>query len=194
MWLVYKTSRFSYRNKTFFEEGLNSHKPLIVCFWHQRLFLLPFAWQWKHKKFYMLLSPHADGLLIGKILSFFKINCIFGSTYQNAEKAAIQIYRHLKKGDIIGITPDGPRGPHQKAQIGIAQLALLTKANILPLTYHINSYKKLNSWDRFLFPFPFSKGFFLCGKLIDAENFMDKNELLQEIEKQLNFITNNEHA
>lgn len=186
---VYKTSKFTFENRDIFEKALTGNKSLIICFWHQRLGLLPLAGQWTHKKFYMLLSPHSDGTLISKTLRFFGIKSIFGSTFQNADRAAILVFRHLKKGDVVGITPDGPRGPMQKASDGIAQLAILSKANILPLTYSIKRHKKLRSWDKFMLPLPFSKGIFMCGDLIDATHFENKEALCLFVQNSLNDIT-----
>ena len=114
VFFVYKTSKFSYINKEIFHKALLQERPLIVCFWHQRLFMLPLAWQWKHKEFHMLLSPHSDGALGARLLTYFKINSIYGSSFQNGNRAAIQIVKHLRKGHVIGITPDGPRGPNKK--------------------------------------------------------------------------------
>ncbi len=137
----------------------------------------------------MLLSPHSDGMLISKILSFFNINSIFGSTFQNQNQAALQILRHLKKGNIVGFTPDGPRGPAQHASDGIAHLAILSKAYILPLAYGIKRHKKLRSWDECMLPLPFSKGLFLCGDLIDSTKFDDKEILRQTVQNKLNELT-----
>jgi lysophospholipid acyltransferase (LPLAT)-like uncharacterized protein len=186
---VYRTSKFTFENKEFFEKALELDKPLIICFWHQRLIMLPITKKLTQRNFYMLLSPHSDGALISKILKFFNIKSIFGSTFQNAGRAAVLVVRHLKKGDVVGITPDGPRGPMQQASDGVAQLAILSKANILPLTYSIKNHKKLKSWDKFMLPFPFGKGLFLCGEVIDATAFSHKEDLRLIVQNNLNAIT-----
>ena len=52
--------------------------------------------------------------------------------------------------NVIGITPDGPRGPNQKLKEGIVSLLKKTNATIIPLSYSAKFNFKLNSWDKFL--------------------------------------------
>jgi len=69
----------------------------------------------------------------------------------------------LRKGEVIGITPDGPRGPCQVASPGIITLAKLAHVDIIPVTFSTSRCVRLATWDRFHLPLPFGRGVFLHG-------------------------------
>ena len=69
-----------------------------------------------------------------------------------------------KRGQHLGITPDGPKGPKHRVKSGVIELAKLTGAPILPLTFGAFPRKVLDSWDEFIIPSPFSTGIFIWGK------------------------------
>ena len=57
----------------------------------------------------------------------------------------------------IGITPDGPRGPKYTLQPGCVNLAQLTGATLIPISYDLSRKITLRSWDAFMIPLPFSR-------------------------------------
>jgi len=149
---------------------IKAQEPIIIAFWHGRMALLPPAWQWPKNPFSMLLSAHRDGKLIGALLHKFKLKTIEGSSTRGGTEAAIEIFHSLKKGSIIGVTPDGPRGPKQEVSKGILRLAHQSGAKIIPVSYGVSSGKQLRSWDRFLIPHPFSKAYILVGEALHVED------------------------
>lgn len=186
---VYKTSTWKYINKQIMDDALKTGRPIIVCFWHQRLCMMPPFWTYD-KPFYMLLSSHSDGKLIARVLTYFNIESVYGSTTRGGDIAAITLVRHLKKGNVIGITPDGPKGPAFVAANGVAYIAKLSQALVIPMTYTVTQRFYLKSWDRFLFPLPFSKGQYICANAIDAQAESDPQTLRKIIENALNQISN----
>lgn len=175
---VYLTSKWNYQGKEIFEEYIKNNKPFIVSFWHGHLLMLACAWQWK-KPFYMLISNHRDGRIISKTMECFKIHTISGSTDKQGFEAARQIIKTLKSGAVVGITPDGPRGPREEISDGILQMAKLAKVDIIPIAYSSSRLKFLNSWDKFRVAMPFAKGVFIVGNPIKASN--DLNLMQQQL-------------
>lgn len=162
---VYLTSKWQYIGKEIFEDYINANKPFIVSFWHGHLLMLACAWKWE-TPFYMLISNHRDGRIISKTMEYFGISTISGSTDKQGFQAARQILKTLKAGNVVGITPDGPRGPREEISDGILQMAKLAKVDIIPIAYSAKGIKKLNSWDKFRVALPFNKGVFVVGKPI----------------------------
>lgn len=162
IWILYHTNRWTYENRQVFEEYVRTGRPAIICFWHGHMALLPRAWQWS-KPFYMLLSHHTDGKLIGRIISHFGIRAVYGSTQRRGEQAGRRILEILAQGHYVGITPDGPRGPGYQVSPGIIRLAQFAGVDIIPLTYITTRGFSLKSWDRFWVPLPFGRGKFVCG-------------------------------
>lgn len=194
---VFRTSRFDFLNKDCFLTLMEDHKPFIFAFWHGRMAMLPCAWSY-NRPVYMLLSRHRDGQLISTVLKHFNIQSVYGSTNRGGvdrggTQAARTILELLQSGCVIGITPDGPRGPSQRCTQGILDIAhLYAKATasplaILPCSYSMTHYKKLSSWDRFMFPLPFSKGVFsvlpplwiTASDALDARSENKENQRLQ---------------
>lgn len=185
---IYKTTQWNFMNLENLNTAIASKRPVIICCWHQRLLMIPSFWNFTRSTS-VLLSSHSDGLLISKVLTHFKVGSIYGSSTRGGDKAALQIIRQLKKGSAIGITPDGPKGPNQVASLGVAQLAYLSKAIIVPISYSVKKHKNLKSWDQFMIPLPFSKGRFCVGKIIDATNFKNADTLLTNIQSDLDYVT-----
>jgi lysophospholipid acyltransferase (LPLAT)-like uncharacterized protein len=75
-----------------------------------------------------------------------------------------EMLKASEEGYDIAITPDGPRGPRYRVQNGIIELARRTGMTIIPVTFNASRKKVFQSWDRFLFPYPFSRGVFIFGK------------------------------
>ncbi len=193
---VYRTSSFEFKGHRVIDSLVSEKSLFFITFWHGHLAMLPCAWWWE-KPFYMLLSQHRDGQLISRVLEHFNIQSVFGSTTRGGMVAGLQILDLIKTGAVIGVTPDGPRGPHQICSMGVLTLAKLAATeekpiHIVPVGYFIQRHKRLRSWDKFLFPLPFSKGFFHAAEAItitphdDAETLEDKR---LELQKRLNKVS-----
>ena len=169
------------------EEG----QPFIIAFWHGRLIMMAFSWK-RSDLVNMLISSHRDGQLVAGMISHFGSKSVFGSSTRGGASAFIQLARLIRGGEIIGITPDGPRGPRMRVHEGVVALARITGAPILPLTVSSSFCHIVNSWDRFMFPFPFGKGVYLWGKPIyvlrDADDVAIEEKRL-ELENSLLALT-----
>jgi lysophospholipid acyltransferase (LPLAT)-like uncharacterized protein len=157
---------------------LTEGKPFIVAFWHQRLLMMPYTWRsvGGDRPFNMLISSHRDGEIISRTIARFDIKTIAGSTGKGKGGAAAlrQILKALKAGEVVGMTPDGPRGPRMRASDGIIQAARMAGVPIFPLTYSATNRKVIQSWDRFILPLPFSRGVFHWGDPIFVDRKLDE--------------------
>jgi lysophospholipid acyltransferase (LPLAT)-like uncharacterized protein len=181
---VYATSPWQFIGKSHIQEVLEQKNPLIICFWHGRMAMHPLVWQWK-KPFSMLLSQHRDGSFIRDVLGCFGIQSIEGSTSRGGARAAVQIIRALKQGVTVGMTPDGPRGPCEKVSPGIAYLAKVSGACVVAISFSQTRVKRLNTWDKFCLPVPFSKGIFYASPALQVKPSDDEHEVMQKIETML---------
>tara|TARA_B100000989_G_scaffold298855_1_gene290500 strand:+ start:1410 stop:2066 length:657 start_codon:yes stop_codon:yes gene_type:complete len=187
--ICFHTSIWKVKNLHNLQKILKNEKSCIVCFWHGRLLMTPFCWNNK-KKFSMLISGHPDGVLISKAVSYFGIKTIVGSSFKNKFSSFKNIIKEINSNNIIGITPDGPRGPKRKVKEGLISLAKLTQVPIIPLAYGSRFGKRLNSWDKFLFIFPFNKIVAVWGNPIHIKKNNDLKKEMKNLENELNRITN----
>ena len=153
----------------------------IFAFWHERLPLMPALWTMALRerrgsprgRMHVLVSRHQDGRLIGSIMQAFGVDVVYGSSAKrNKDKGGGASLRALigvlQQGDQIVITPDGPRGPARVAAPGVAQLAALTHAPIIPCAAQIRWRRVLPTWDRMILPLPFGRGVLVCAPPISV--------------------------
>ena len=176
--------RWTFHGRGHPEALIQAQQPFILCFWHGRLMMMPFSWRWSRPvPMRMLISSHRDGRLISSVVRFFGISTIAGSSSRDAVAAFRALLTLLKKGDCVGITPDGPRGPALSIKEGILKAAYLAQVPIVPVTFSTDRGKTLGSWDRFLLAKPFGRGVFVWGaplyppprgEPLDVERFRDQ--------------------
>lgn len=130
---------------------------IVVC-WHGELLMSPQAYRYFHKKQSAsgIISRHFDGEMIARILMYFSIAPLRGSSSRGAKQVLLEAFRALKKGDDLLVTPDGPRGPRHTISDGAIALAHKAKAPVLIVNYIPKAYWQLDSWDKFVIPKPFS--------------------------------------
>ena len=69
-----------------------------------------------------------------------------------------EVIQHLETNEgIIGIAPDGPKGPRYQIKPGVAMIAIKTEIPIMAISWKANRFWEANSWDRLKIPKPFSK-------------------------------------
>ena len=154
--------------------------PVILAFWHQRLVLAPLLWHHKSGRALdrMMISQHRDGALVSRVLELHGGRVISGSSKRRGTAALKQSVAALKRGEAVGITPDGPRGPNRHAAPGVIQMARLTGAPIVPVSYATAYRKVFSSWDRFILPLPFGKGCAVWGEPLYVDR--DSDDAAQE--------------
>jgi len=162
---VHATTRWTVLGDAHPETLARDGKPFIGCFWHQRMLMLPPIWAHR-RRMHMLISTHADGVLIAKTIGHFGIATIEGSTNRGAAAALRAMVEKLRQGEQVAVTPDGPRGPARNAAPGVASVAMLAQACVIPVAYSVSRARFLGSWDRLLVPLPFSRGVMVWGEAI----------------------------
>ncbi len=145
--------------------------PVVVAFWHERLPLMPMLWikarqsvkgSKVNNRVHVLVSRHRDGRFIGAVVSRFALDVVLGSSSRGGAKGLRTLLNLLAGGDHIAITPDGPRGPRRIAAPGVAQLAALSGAPVLPCAAQTTRRWVLRTWDRMVVPKPFGRGVVVC--------------------------------
>ncbi len=141
--LLKMTLQFVHVNRSAVQDVWDKGGNFIVCFWHGRLLMMPFAKEGGGGK--VLISRHRDGEFIARIIRFFKLGSIRGSYRKEGSVSSLRtILQDLKHNVNVAITPDGPKGPRYKVKQGIIELAKISGKAIVPVSYGA-SKKKLFS-------------------------------------------------
>lgn len=203
MAVVGRTTRWSVEGEEEARQLWADAPSVIVASWHSRVLMLPMGWhrymiKWPKRpvNVAMMVSLSPDGECIAKAVHHTGLETIRGSSTNKKKKkdkggvrAIALALKKLKQGGAICLTPDGPRGPMQRAQAGPILLAQRSGAAILPYALAARPSKRVKSWDRMMVPRPFGKGVIVFGAPIYAPKDGDAETQRQTLENSLNAAT-----
>jgi hypothetical protein len=195
---VFLTSRLRLVNAAVLEALAARGEPFIPAFWHGRMIYLTKVFK-RFPGASVLISNHRDGELIARVLRRFGIDAIRGSasrpgkTDKGGAAAFREMLRRLKsKGAVVGITPDGPRGPRMRAAPGAIRLAEKSGAPIIACAWSGTRCIVFRSWDRLMLPLPFCRAVVILSepiRIADSHNEEQREAARTALEATLNRLT-----
>jgi lysophospholipid acyltransferase (LPLAT)-like uncharacterized protein len=162
-------------------------RPVAIVLWHNRLFLAAeIVRRYRHgrPRPYALVSASKDGAWLSAFFDLAGLRTVRGSSSRLGREAANALVDVLRRGDDVGITPDGPRGPLYDLKPGAVIVARRTNAPILVVGGEFESAWRLKSWDRFYIPKPFSRVRMRC-EVIRPEQLADRDAGLALLRERL---------
>lgn len=126
----------------------------VYAFWHGNL-LVPTA-AIRGTGAAVMISRHADGEVIARIVQRLGYTTVRGSSTRGGAAALHEAVEALRGGRVVVFTPDGPRGPRHVAQPGAVFLAARGGTEIVPVGVGVRRGWETRSWDRFRIPRPFT--------------------------------------
>ncbi len=142
--------------------------PVVLALWHGEL--LPLLWGMRGRGYAPLISTHADGEVIARIVKSLGFVPIRGSSSRGGARALIEATRRLSEGVTVAFTTDGPRGPRRRSAPGAAAAAARGGVPLVPLGAAVDRAWRLRSWDRFVIPKPFARVVVRIGAPVAAED------------------------
>jgi lysophospholipid acyltransferase (LPLAT)-like uncharacterized protein len=167
---------------------LTRERRYIYAFWHEYMVLL--LSRFGQGNIHVLISQHADGQFIAEVARHLMFGTVRGSPKTGVE-AARGLLRAAQRGH-LAITPDGPRGPRRKVQLGIIWAASQTGLPIICGGLAGGGGMRMRSWDRFFLPYPNSAATLVVGRAIHVPPNLSRAELLayrQRVEDEMNRAT-----
>ena len=159
--------------------------PYILVFWHNRLLLVPSAWnrffaRYRPTHGVAMTSTSRDGELIAQFLRHFGMGSVRGSATRRGSVALRELVRATRHGHDNAITPDGSRGPLYEVKGGLILAAQLAGKPLLPVSFEYSSAWRLKGWDRFFIPKPFSRITVILGDLYTVKRTSSEEEFEHE--------------
>jgi lysophospholipid acyltransferase (LPLAT)-like uncharacterized protein len=198
-WLafVHRTTRWRIAADPAAQALFRDGRPLILAVWHERLPPV-LACQWtRHPDplrrpilpVHFVISAHRDGRLIARIAARLGVIAVEGSTSRGGTAALARMRALLAGGQaVVGITPDGPRGPRRVAQPGVAALARLSGCPVVCAGAATARHRRLRSWDRMMLSLPFGQGALVVGAPIVIPREADQPAALAAIKAALDDV------
>lgn len=155
------------------EAALAEGRPFILAHWHGRLAMCVYAFDF-HKVPYTGLSfdhPAASPMTQ-------EVERRGGTVLRLARKGSNTAVlrasvRALRDGRLLGIAPDGPRGPARVAKAGIVDIASLSGCPVAPISFATSRARRLGTWDSFVLPFPHGRGVMAMGDPVPIPRGLD---------------------
>ena len=159
-------------------ENHTEDKPLVYCFWHNRI---PIATHfWRNRGIVVMSSRSFDSEYIARFIQRFGYGAARGSSTRGARAALIQMIRAVRAGKSAAFSVDGPRGPIYEAKPGAVLLAEKAGADILPFSISLDRYWELPSWDRIQIPKPWARANVVIGRRISVNILGDETNAFRE--------------
>ena len=187
---LHLTMRISYIGFDKYRRRIEGGSRIILAFWHGRLLMMPYSYP--GRGITILVSQSKDGELVSRTVKGFGIDSVRGSSSKGWFAGVKGLLKSVQAGRDVAITPDGPRGPGSKAQMGAVQIARATGLPIFPMAFGASRAKKFRSWDSFVLPYPFTRGVFICGEPISVAKDAEADDMeaaRSRLEDALNGLT-----
>ncbi len=160
-------------------------EPLSIVLWHNRLFLAAeIVRRFRRRPVYALVSASPDGAWLAAFFSAIGMHCVRGSSSHLAREAVTALVEKLHAGYDIGITPDGPRGPMYDFKGGAYIVTRRAGTPAILVGGRFTKARRLQSWDGFYLPLPFSRVQMQC-RLISAAELRSPNMTVAALRERL---------
>lgn len=193
--LIYRTNRWDFIGWP--EDKQKNGESFFVTFWHGHLMLpsfLAFKYDVRKKqetKWCLLASLHRDGRIGAQTAKKFGGIVVDGSKKKRGIAAGLTIVRLMEDSAILFMAPDG-RKPGYKLTKGIVRLASQSQKPVFLAAFATSKGIRLNTWDKFFFPFPFGKGVVILGEPVFLPEDLSDEQIVEwqnRLEKKLLDLT-----
>lgn len=151
------TTRWQTRGTDDLAEALKTG-PVLLVLWHSRTMVAPIHWPHELANFTTLHDTSPVARLAGATQKWFGVTPIPMAAKAINTGGSRQILRNFKAGNSVGMAADGPRGPARKMKDAPLEWARITGAPVFFYAFSMRRHKQLSSWDRMMFPLPFTRG------------------------------------
>lgn len=163
--------------------------PVVLAFWHEYI-ALPFS-MWGHCNIAILTSRHRDADFLNQAAYHFGYVAVRGSSSQGGA-AALRELKRLSRTMTLTLTPDGPKGPRREMAMGPVFLSSRLQLPLVPMGIGFDRPWRLNTWDRFVVPRPFSRARIVWGPRMPIPPRLDRDGLehyRRQVQDVINCIT-----
>ncbi|MDR1027267.1 MAG: DUF374 domain-containing protein [Rickettsiales bacterium] len=181
--LVWLLNKKEVRNDYIFREF--SGRPAIWVVWHGRsMMMVPIVRKYRLRGS-VITARSRDGKIMAKLQRLAGLKSISGSTKKGGVNVLRKGVRVLQSGNLVTLSPDGPRGPRMRLNDGCLYFAKMSGAPIIPVCYTTTKPWFQHRWDRYLIAKFFGKIIVSVGAPVyfDRKNPGEMTELHDKLEK-----------
>jgi lysophospholipid acyltransferase (LPLAT)-like uncharacterized protein len=165
--LLSKIQRYTCRKQIvgmeILRQALDDDRPVVATAWHGRANMISsILLHYFSPSTFSIIMPNdwrggtlavATNIMGAKPLPL----DLSGDSTLGMGRVMVRFVRRIMGGENTIIAPDGPDGPAYVPKPGIAYIARKTKALIVPIGGYCRHAYRLNRWDHYTVPLPFSR-------------------------------------
>ena len=193
--IVRKTGRYRVSGLEHLQAAQANNQPLVLATWHGMTMMLVgfFANHYNLKNIVLLMPDDWRGEALQVFAN--KLGTepfpmdLKGEANMATARQLATLVRRVKQGRDCYITPDGPDGPAYVIKPGVAFIAQKAKVPILPLGAYARNGYRVNRWDRYTIPYPFSRVSVAIGEPIWVKKGDELTAVAQTLTDKLHRIT-----
>ncbi len=158
----------------------------FIALWHGRMLLG--MGRYSERGWTVLVSRSGDGDISDSLLRSLGYGVIRGSSSRGGASAVRAMLTALRRGEVLIITPDGPRGPMHSTNPGLAWMARATGHAIVPTGLAAEPAWRMRSWDRFTIPRPGARVAIVHGEPLRVPRDADEAaqaEVTEELRRRM---------
>ena len=183
LWLVLRTVRWTILNRAPADALLADPGGFIVCLWHGRIAASigaqPLSRPLRPTRSIISLSEDVE--FIARAMEMMDLPAFRGSSRLTKDPrrrhSGGAVYRRsldwVRRGGVLILTPDGPRGPAEQMAEGPVRMASRTGAAVLLMGLATAPSARLSTWDSMELPWPFGRGVILFDGPLHAPENLD---------------------
>jgi len=161
----------------------------IYVLWHEYL-VVPIV-QFSYSRVRLLTSQHSDGLIVAEMCKHLRMGVVRGSSTRGGIQAIRRVLQ-ASRYRFLAITPDGPRGPRRRVNVGLVYMASKLGWPLIIIGVGLRRPWRLKSWDRLAIPKPFHRAAFMTAEPLTIPPHLDRVQLemwREKVEEMLNAYT-----
>jgi len=159
---AYSSSKWQRLGFESMDEVVKNGDTVIMVTWHQRVMLTQHLFDVSLGKCCALTSSSRAGNMMGKFLQRFGIDYLPISSFSPDRATSRTVLKNMRNGYSLAIAADGSRGPARQSSNVPLVWGRVSEKRIFAVSYSSRRAFRLPTWDRMMFPMPFTSGVLMC--------------------------------
>ncbi len=194
-WIASKSCRFQVDGLEHLEVAQKNRNSVMLATWHGQTmtFVSFFLTFYDVSRFVMLMPDDSRGRVLEIYARKsgskpFPVDLTEEGGMRSARKI-LKLVQMIKGGQDGYINPDGPSGPAYVIKPGVTYIAQKAGVRVVPMGAYCRHAYRLNRWDQYLIPFPFSRISVYFGEALAVEKGEDLTAVNQNLTNLLHRAT-----
>jgi lysophospholipid acyltransferase (LPLAT)-like uncharacterized protein len=165
------------------EAAYRDGRGALLVSWHGST-MVPVYWLRRFRP-YGVISVSRDGEIEARAFRLLGWRTIRGSSAREGTAALRRAIRCLRNGNLLALTPDGPRGPAREVKPGSLFMAKAAGCPIFPVGVASTRRRSVKSWDSYMIPMPWAHVQVVFGDPIYAARDDDDRRVEAELARRI---------